>query len=48
MHSGSYDFVLIIKRVADKFEKRDSNCSGENTEKYRSFFVSINKNVGKK
>lgn len=35
MHNRSYyDFHLIIKKLAHKFENSDFNCSGESTEKY--------------
>ena len=42
-HIGSnYDYHFIIKELAQKFEGQ-CTCSGENTEKYIPFFVTIEK-----
>ena len=46
-HRGSnYDFHFIIKQLADKFEGQFSG-SGENTEKYKTFSVPIEKKVNR-
>ena len=40
-HNGSnYDFYLIIKQLANDF-KGPFSCSGDNTEKYITFFICI-------
>ena len=42
-HNGSnYDFHFIIKELAEEFKKQFS-CLGENTEKYITFTVPIEK-----
>ena len=41
---SNYDYHLIIKELANEF-KGQFECLGENTEKYKSFFVSIEKEV---
>ena len=44
-HNGSsYDYHFIIKELAKEFEG-EINCSGENTEKYKSFSVPVIKEV---
>ena len=44
-HNGSnYDDHFIIKELAEKFKKQFS-CLGENTEKYLTFTVPIEKEV---
>ena len=40
-NGSNYDYHLIIKELAEEFKKQ-FNCSGENTEKYMTFTVSIN------
>ena len=41
VHSGSkYDYYFIIKELANKLEGK-FECLGENTEKYKTFYVSI-------
>ena len=46
-HNGSnYDYHFIIKELANKF-KRKFECLGENTEKYGTFSVPIEKEVTK-
>ena len=43
-HNGTnYDYHLIIKELAKKFNTQDFNCLGENMEKYITFKVSIKK-----
>ena len=44
-HDGSnYDNLFIIKELAEEF-KNQFNCSGENTEKYITLTVPIEKEV---
>ena len=44
-HNGSnYDYHFIIKELAEEFKKQFT-CLGENTEKYITFTVSIEKEV---
>ena len=44
-HNGSkYDYHFIIKELADEFKKQFT-CLGENTEKYITFTVPIEKEV---
>ena len=44
-HNGSnYDYHFIIKKLAEELEGRFS-CLGENTEKYATFPVLIDKEV---
>ena len=44
-HNGSnYDYHFIIKELAQEFQKQFT-CLGENTEKYITFTVSIEKEV---
>ena len=44
-HNGSnYDYHFIIKELAKKFEGK-FECLGENTEKYKTFSVPIEKEV---
>ena len=44
-HNGSnYDYLFIIKKLAEEFEKQFP-CLGENTEKYITFSVPIEKEV---
>ena len=46
-HNGSnYDYHFIIKELAEEFEGQFT-CLGENTEKYISFSVPIEKEVKK-
>ena len=46
-HNGSnYDYHFIIKELANKFEGQ-FECLGENTEKYKTFSVPIEKEVTK-
>ena len=46
-HKGSnYDYHFIIKELANKFEGQ-FECLGENTEKYKSFSIPIEKEVTK-
>ena len=43
-HNGStYDWHLIIKELAKKFDYGEFKCFGENTEKYISFSIPIKK-----
>ena len=45
LHNGSnYDYHLIIKELAEKFECQFS-CLGENTEKYIAFSVPLKKEI---
>ena len=45
LHNGSnYDYHFIIKKLAEKFKKQFT-CLGENTEKYITFTVPIEKEV---
>ena len=45
MHNGSnYDYHFIIKELAEEFKKQFT-CLGENTEKYITFRVPIEKDV---
>ena len=45
MHNGSnYDYHFIIKELAEQFKKQFT-CLGENTEKYITFRVPIEKDV---
>ena len=47
-HNGStYDYHFIIKTLAEEFEG-EFECLGENTEKYITFSVPINKKITKK
>ena len=44
-HNGSnYDYNYIIKKLVEEFKKQFT-CLGENTEKYRTFIVPIEKEV---
>ena len=44
-HNGSnYDYLFIIKELAEEF-KKTFTCLGENTEKYITFTVPIEKEV---
>ena len=44
-HNGSnYDYHFIIKELANEFEGR-FECLGENTEKYKTFSIPIEKEV---
>ena len=44
-HNGSnYDYFFIIKELAHEFE-RQFDCLGENTEKYKTFSIPIEKEV---
>ena len=46
-HNGStYDYHFIIKELAEEFAG-EFECSGENTEKYVTFSVSIKKEIAK-
>ena len=46
-HNGSnYDYDFIIKGLTEEFKKQ-FNCFGENTEKYITFTVPIEKKVTK-
>ena len=46
-HNGStYDYHFIIKELAEESEG-ESECLGENTEKYMNFSVSIKKEITK-
>ena len=43
-HNGSkYDYHFIIKELAKEFKGQDFNCIGENTEKYITFSVPLEK-----
>ena len=43
-HNGSkYDYHFIIKELAKEFKDQDFNCFGENTEKYITFSVPLEK-----
>ena len=43
-HNGSnYDYHFIIKELAKEFKDQDFNCFGENTEKYLTFSVPLEK-----
>ena len=47
-HNGStYDYHLIIKELVKEFGG-EFGCLGENTEKYITFSISINKKITKK
>ena len=43
-YSSNYDYHFIIKKLANKFEGK-FECLGENTETYKTFSVSIEKEV---
>ena len=44
-HNGSnYDYHVIIKELANEFEGQ-FKCLGENTEKYKTFSVPMEKEV---
>ena len=43
-NGSNYNYHFIIKELADEFE-REFECLGENTEKYKTFFVPIEKEV---
>ena len=46
-HNGSnYDYHFIIKELANEFEGK-FDCLGENTEKYKTFSIPIEKDVTK-
>ena len=46
-HNGSnYDYNFITKELATKFEEK-FDCLGENTEKYKTFSVLIERQVTK-
>ena len=45
-NSSNYDYHFIIKELANVFEGK-FECLGENTEKYKTFFVPIEKEVTK-
>ena len=46
-HNGSnYDYHFITKELATKFEEK-FDCLGENTEKYKTFSVLIERQVTK-
>ena len=45
LHNGSsYDYHFIIKELAEEFKKQFT-CFGENTEKYITFTIPIEKEV---
>ena len=45
VHNGSnYDYHFIIKELAEEFKKQFT-CLGENTEKYITFTVPIEKEI---
>ena len=46
-NSSKYDFLLIIKNLADNFDSNDFECLRDNTEQFISFSISMNKNVKK-
>ena len=44
-HNGSnYDYLFIIKELAKEFEGQ-FECNGENSEKYKTFSVPIEKEI---
>ena len=43
-NGSNYNYHFIIKELADDFERK-FECLGENTEKYKTFFVPIEKEV---
>ena len=43
-YGSNYDYHFIIKELAEEFEEQ-FNCLGENTEKYITFSVSIDKKL---
>ena len=44
-HNGlKYDYYFVIKELAEDFEG-ESNCLGENTEKYNPFSVLLKKKL---
>ena len=43
-NASNYDYHFIIKELAEEFKKQFT-CSGENTEKYITFTVPIEKQV---
>ena len=43
-HSSNYDYHFIIKKLAKKFEGK-FECLGENTEKYKTYSIPIEKEV---
>ena len=43
----NYDYHFIIKELANKSQGK-FECLGENTEKYKNFFVTIEKEITKK
>ena len=44
-HNGSnYDYNFIIKELANEFERK-FECIGENTKKYKTVFVAMEKQV---
>ena len=43
-NSSNYDYHFIIKELANKFEGQ-FECLGENTEKYKTFSIAIEKEV---
>ena len=46
-HNGSnYDYHFIIKELANEFEGK-FDCLGENTEKYKTFSIPIEKDATK-
>ena len=45
-NGSNYDYPFIIKELANKFEGK-FECIGENTEKYKTFSVLIEKEVTK-
>ena len=45
-NDSNYDYHFIIKELSNEFEKQ-FKCLGENTEKYKTFSVSIKKEVTK-
>ena len=46
-NSSTYDYHLIIKGLVEEFEG-EFECLGENTEKYITFSMSVNKKITKK
>ena len=45
LNGSSYDYHLIIKELAEEFKGEDFECLAENTEKYISFSIPIEKKL---
>ena len=47
LNSSNYYYHLIIKELANKLEQGKFDCLGENTERYKTFSIPIEREVTK-